>query len=116
MTTLLLERYQQQAQNEVAIIERLKRELDKDPAYALSWGTDAFAAAAKLRVLKQMIAVLADGTATAEDIRAELTARVLRKSQYPAHSTSPTSNLIEQYELVAHAELLNDLPRYKFDN
>jgi hypothetical protein len=112
----LLDLYQQQAQNELAIIERLKRELDKDPAYALSWGTDAFAAAAKLRVLKQMIAVLADGTATVEDIRAELTARVLRKSQYPAHSTSPTGNLIEQYELVAHAELLNDLPRYKFDN
>jgi hypothetical protein len=112
----LLDRYRQQAENELAIIERLKRELDKDPAYALSWGTDAFAAAAKLRVLRQLIAVLADDTATVEDIRAELTARVLRKSQYLAHSSSQTSNLIEQYELVANAELLNDLPRYKFDN
>lgn len=112
----LKDRYTKQAENETAVIEKFKMALDKDPAYALSWGCGVFAAAAKLRVLKQLINVLGDGEATAEDVHSLLMANILHKSQYPAQSSSPTSNLIEQYELAACAEIIADLPHYKFDN
>ena len=114
--TTLLERFQRQAEGETTAIEKFKVALDRDPAYALSWGTGVFAAAAKLRVLKQLINVLGDGAATAEDVHSLMMANILHKSQYPAQSSSPTSNLIEQYELAACAEIIADLPRYKFDN
>ena len=112
----LKDRYTKQAENEAARIEKFKEALDKDPAYALSWGCGVFASAAKLRVLKQLINVLGDGEATAEDVHSLMIASVLHKSQHPAQSSSPTSNLIEQYELAACAEIIADLPRYKFDN
>lgn len=114
--TTLLERFQRQAQYETASIDRFKKELDKDPAHALSWGCGVFAAAAKLRILKQLINALEDEQTTSEDIRDHLMGHILHKSRYPAQSTSPTSNLVEQYELAACAEIVGDLPRYKFDN
>jgi hypothetical protein len=114
--TTLLERFQRLAQYETATIDRFKKELDKDPAYALSWGCEVFAAAAKLRILKQLINALEDEQTTTENIRDHLMGHIMHKSRYPAQSTSPTSNLIEQYELAACARIVGDLPRYKFDN
>ena len=112
----LLERFQRQAERETAVIEKFKVELAKDPAYALSWGCGVFAAAAKLRILKQLINALEDEQTTSEDIRDHLMGHILHKSRYPAQSTSPTSNLVEQYELAACAEIVGELSRYKFDN
>lgn len=112
----LLERFQRQAQYEIETIEKFKVELAKDPAYALSWGCGVFAAAAKLRILNQIINALSDEQTTVDNIRDHLMGHILHKSRYPAQSTSPTSNLIEQYELAAYAEIVGDLPRYKFDN
>jgi hypothetical protein len=112
----LLERFQRQAENETFVIEKFKAELDKDPAYALSWGCGVFASAAKLRVIKQIISALEDGETTNEDIRNHLMGSIMHKSRYPSHSTSPTSNLIEQYELAACAEIAGDLSRYTLDN
>jgi hypothetical protein len=114
--TTLLERFQRLAQYETATIDRFKKELDKDPAYALSWGGGVFAAAAKLRVINQIINALEDERTTTEDIKDHLMGHIMHKSRYPAQSTSPTSNLIEQYELAACAEIVGNLPRYKFDN
>jgi hypothetical protein len=111
----LKERFQEQAERQVAIIQKFKNDLDADPAYRLSWGTDVFAAAAKLRVLKRLINVLGDAEATEDDVHSLLMANILHKSQYPAESSSPTSNLIEQYELAACSEIINDLPRYHLD-
>ena len=109
MSAKLLKRFQNQADAAQARLDEFKVEFDKDPAYALSWGNDTFANAAKLRVLKQIIAACDNGTATVDNIRSTLMDRVLHKSKYPAQSTSPTSNLIEQYELAACAEILSDL-------
>ena len=114
--TTLLERFQRQAENEAFVIEKFKTDLDKDPAYALSWGCGVFASAAKLRILKQLINALEDSETTAEDIRAHLMGSIMHKSRYPAQSTSPTSNLIEQYELAACAEIAGGLSRYTLDN
>ena len=113
--TTLLERFQQQAESETAKIEKFTEELTKDPAYALSWSNGAFAAAAKLRVLNQIINALANDE-PAENIKDSLMDRIMHKSRYPAQSTSPTSNLVEQYELAACAEIVGKLSRYKFDN
>jgi hypothetical protein len=114
--TKLLERFQRQADRETAVIEKFKVELDKDPAYALSWGCEVFAAAAMLRILKQLINALEDEQTTTEDIKDHLMGHIMHKSRYPAQSTSPTSNLIEQYELAACARIVGDLPRYTLDN
>jgi predicted DNA-binding protein with PD1-like motif len=38
-----------------------------------------------------------------------LTDRVMGLARYPAQSTSPTSNLMEQYEAAAFAEALDEL-------
>jgi hypothetical protein len=109
MTNKLLMRFQIQAEMAQDTLDKFTVDFAKDPAYALSWGTDAFAKAARLRVLNQIIAALEEGTATVDNIRGTLTDRVLHKSKYPPQSTSPTSNLIEQYELAACADILSEL-------
>jgi hypothetical protein len=109
MTAKLLQRFQRQADAAQARLDKFAEDFAKDPAHALSWGLDSFKNAAELRVLKQIIAALEDGTATIDDIRATMMDRILHRSKYPPQSTSPTSNLIEQYELAACAEIFSDL-------
>jgi hypothetical protein len=109
MSAKLLSKYQRQVEAETARITKFKAELDKDPAHALTWGLDAFRSAATLKVLNQIVGALEAGHADVENIRSTLMDRVLHRSKYPAQSTSPTSNLMEQYELSACAELLSDL-------
>lgn len=109
MSQKLIARFFNQASTCQGRLDKFAADFAKDPAHALSWGTDAFQAAAKLRVLKQILAALEDGDATADNIRSTMMDRVLNKSKYPPQSTSPTSNLIEQYELAACAEILSDL-------
>lgn len=89
-----------------------------DAAYALSWSNSVFQAAAKERVYKQVIlsikdSVSEDGELDLINIISMVTDRVLHKAKYPAQSTSPTSNLIEQYELATWAEILSDLNSLK---
>ena len=109
MSANLLARYQRQIVSVQSQLDKFAHDFAKDPAHALSWGTGAFKAAAELTVLKQIIVALQSGTATKENIQSTLMDRVLHKSKYPAQSSSPTSNLIEQYELAASAEILSDL-------
>jgi hypothetical protein len=105
----LLKRFQSQIAMCQESLDKFAADFAKDPAYALSWGTGAFEKAAKLRVLQQIAHALAEGNGNLENIRSTMMDRVLHKSKYPAQSTSPTSNLIEQYELAACAEILSDL-------
>jgi hypothetical protein len=109
MSDKLLARFQRQVDATQASLDKFAADFAKDPAHALTWGTDAFANAAKLRVLKQIVAALADGNGNLDNIRSTLTDRVLHRAKYPAQSTSPTSNLIETYELAACADILSDL-------
>jgi hypothetical protein len=109
MSAKLLARFQRQVESQQAQIAKFKAELDKDPAHALTWGLDAFRSAATLKVLNQIVAALEVGDADLDNIRETLMDRVLHRSKYPAQSTSPTSNLMEQYELSACAEILSDL-------
>ena len=92
-------------------IEVFAAKLVANPAHVLSWGTDAFKTAADLKIAKQVLNALNDG-ATVEQVKSTLMDRVLNRSKYPPQSTSPCSNLMEQYELAAYAELLSDLNMY----
>jgi CHASE3 domain sensor protein len=111
MSQKLLKSFQRQAQAAQARMDKFAEDFAKDPAYALSWSNDTFKIAAELKILQQIIAALGeDGEGcTQADIQSTMMDRVLHKSKYPAQSTSPTSNLIEQYELAACAEILSGL-------
>lgn len=104
-----------EAQSEIAVFVG---KVQHDAAYALSWSNSVFHAAAKERVYKQVIAsikdsVSEDGELDLSNIIGMVTDRVLHKAKYPAQSTSPTSNLIEQYELATWADILSDLNSLK---
>ena len=109
MSNKLLVRFQRRAESETASIAKFKLDLDKDPAHAFVWSTNAFRSAATLKVLNQIITALEADTADLENIKSTLMDRVLHSSKYPSHSTSATSNLMEQYELSACASILSDL-------
>ena len=100
----------EQAQNQ---IDKFKAELNKDPAYALSWGLNVFQNAARLKVAKMLVYAFTERegetVCTLEEARETLLTRVMNKARYPAQSTSPTSNLMEQYEAAAYAEALDEL-------
>lgn len=97
-------------------IDKFKAELDKDPSYALSWGLTVFQAAARLKVAQMLVYGFTpkEGSPvyTVEQAVNFLTDRVMNKARYPAQSTSPTSNLMEQYEAAAYAEAIDDLNRF----
>lgn len=96
-------RFQRDLVSVQAEIAEFTAKMAVDAAYTLTWGTSVFQAAAKERVLKQVLASIDQG----DDVVAIVTDRVINKAKYPAHSTSPTSNLIERYELAALAEVLS---------
>jgi hypothetical protein len=109
MSAKLLVRFQRRAESETARLDKFKVDFDKDPAYAFVWSCDAFRSAATLKVLNQIIVALEAGHADIDNIKSTMLDRVLHGSKYPSHSTSPTSNLMEQYELSACASILSDL-------
>jgi hypothetical protein len=96
-----------------ANIDKFKAALDKDPAHALSWGLDAFQNAARLKVASMLVYAFTPregvSASTIQEAREFLMDRVMNKARYPAQSTSPTSNLMEQYEAAAYAEALDEL-------
>jgi len=96
-------------------IESLQDELNKyfdkakaDPFYNLSWGLGAFEAAAKHKVYRGLLYYFeSDPT---EDrwnaILAETRKEALQKASSPQRSTSPTSNLADQCEMKALANIV----------
>ena len=97
---------------------KFQEAFQKDAAHALSWGTYVFVAAGKERVYNQLIQFM-DGNAPVDSavLLANMTDlvldKVLNRAKYPPQSTSPTSNLMEQYEMAAWANVLSDLNNYK---
>lgn len=108
MSNSLIKRLQRHLESTQATIERFKEKLNEDPHHALSWSLDAFHASSKAWVLKDCINHLERGV-SAKDLKQILVGVVINKGRYPAQSTSPTSNLIEQYDLAAASEIVSDL-------
>lgn len=93
--------------------DKFAAEFAKDPAYALSWGNAVFQEAARLKIAQMMVYAFTereDGVVmtvrAACDVCLE---RIMNKARWPAQSTSPTSNLMEQFEGAAYAEALDEL-------
>lgn len=96
-----------------AHLARFTTSLAKDPVYALEWGGGAFRAAALLSVCESVVdAIEAQKNAgkTATSILAHLrkyaTNKVLNGAQHPPHSTSQTSNLMEEEMTRAWATVI----------
>jgi hypothetical protein len=113
MSAKALKKFTAQAEQAQAQIDKFQAELSKDPAYALSWGLTAFQSAARLKVANMLVEAFTSREGaheyTVANAVGHLTDRVMSKARYPAQSTSPTSNLMEQYEAAAYAEALDEL-------
>ena len=113
MTVQALKRFTSMAEQAKAKCDKFAESFAKDPAYALSWGNDAFSNAARLKVANMLVYAFTERegetVCTIEQARETLLDRVMNKARYPAQSTSPTSNLMEQYEAAAYAEALDEL-------
>lgn len=95
-------------------IEKFAEKLIKDPAHTFTWSNETFRIAAQLKVSKQVYeALTSEDACTIQDVKNTLMDRVLHRSKYPAQSTSPCSNLMEQYELSVYADILSYLNAYE---
>lgn len=95
-------------------IAKFQDAFTQDPAYALSWSNSTFRDAAALRVYNQILdAVNSNEKLSLDAVLSTMLDRVLNKSKFPSQSTSPTSNLIEQYELSVCSEIYSDLSGYE---
>lgn len=108
----IVRRFQRDLVSVQAEIAEFTEKMAVDAAYTLTWGTSVFQAAAKERVLKQVLNAIEQG----DNVVAFVTDRVIHKAKYPAQSTSPTSNLIEQYELAALADVLSAIREVEGDD
>lgn len=113
MSAKALKRFTQMADQAQAQCDKFAESFAKDPAYALSWGNDVFKNAARLKVAKMLVYAFTeregDTVCTVDQARETCLDRVMNKARYPAQSTSPTSNLMEQFEAAAYAEALDEM-------
>ena len=117
MTAQALKRFTSMAEAAKSQCDKFAAEFAKDPAYALSWGNDVFKNAARLKVANMLVYAFTvrpnEIECSLEEARETCLERVMNKARYPAQSTSPTSNLMEQYEAAAYAEALDELKYMK---
>jgi ribosomal protein L22 len=77
--------------------------------YAFEWGDDAVAAAAQVKVVKDVRAWLTKDNATLDAVVNQLERAVWQAARWPKRSTSPLSNLTAQAEAAAQALLLESV-------
>jgi hypothetical protein len=91
------------------VLAKLATELKNDPCYALEWSKGAFSSAARMKVFGYIRGRLSEdneGKTILDSLLSYCVDEVLRKARNGSnHSTSPTSNLIEEYTLTAWSEL-----------
>jgi hypothetical protein len=110
----LLTRYESDISSREERIKGFAGAVQKDPAYTLSWSQDVFAAAAEIKILKQVRDYLIHEVDYAVDAPVSnlidmLTSKVINGAMYPSFSSSITSNLISKYETASAALILNNL-------
>jgi hypothetical protein len=111
----LLTRYESDISSREAKIKEFAEAVQKDPSYTLSWSQDIFAAAAEIRILKQVVDYLVREASYVEDpapvsnLIDMLTDKVIHGAMYPSFSSSTTCNLISQYETASAAIILSNL-------
>lgn len=106
----IFNRMSEQATTDLA---KFSKSFGDDPCHALKWSLSAFEAAAKLEVAKSLIWSFTPRVDWAPVTVAQATKQIenqlLNAARYPAWSTSPTSNLIDQCRLAALTEALDQL-------
>lgn len=90
------------------VIEKFREKLADEPLLALHWSSDAFEAAARIKVARIVVGAVDRGISLAR-ISEEAVRRMTGKARFPSHGTSPTVNIADQCEMVAWAELVDDL-------
>jgi hypothetical protein len=110
----LLSRYESDIRAQEEKIAKFAEAVQKDPSYTLSWSQHVFAAAAEIKILKQVRDYLIHEVDYAVDAPVSnlidmLTSKVISGAMYPSFSSSTTSNLISQYETASAALILNNL-------
>jgi hypothetical protein len=90
------------------VIDTFKEDLERNPVSAFSWSQQAFLSAAKLEAFKSVVSTLADpsSTATIKSLHSYYYKQAMMATLNPPSSTSPTSNLIKQYQGAAAAEVM----------
>lgn len=91
------------------ILTKFTERLGKDAHHAFRWADDAVRAAAKLSVIRDVLSFqsrLDSNEWTSAQMIAYLREKVMNRAKWPAHSTSPISNLAEEYETAAWAEMV----------
>lgn len=105
------------AETNQAKVDKFAADFAKDPAYALSWGTSVFEAAANLKVAQMLIYAFTPKEGGVQlSIKAACEVcldRAMNKTRWPAQSTSPASNLMEQYEGAAYANAYDLLKSFE---
>jgi len=108
-----LKRFTAKAKSAQEQCDKFAAEFAKDPAHALSWSNNVFQEAARLKIAQMMVYAFTereDGVVlTVAAAREVCLERIMNKARWPAQSTSPTSNLMEQFEAAAYAEALDEL-------
>lgn len=109
--------------------ERMARQLSEfiekiinNPLYALSWANGSFETAAQLSVHYTTLSRLVESFNSEYDalpfveklnlVIEELRKDVWRGARWPQQSTSPTSNVANQFEVSAKAEMLEKLENF----
>ena len=77
----------------------------KDPSHTLTWSDSTFQDAARYSVFSTIAESPICGYEV-QDAKNVLSQQIVGLSRNPAQSTSPTSNLMKQYELAAWTEAL----------
>lgn len=94
--------------NEQGTLDKFVARLQSDAFNALSWSADAFLAAAKLDVAKRIQALRADNVSW-DAIIDEMKSQIVRGARHPGRSSSAQSNLAQQDQLAAIAEMHESL-------
>jgi hypothetical protein len=113
MSAQALKKFEKLAAEAQAKCDQFAEDFAKDPAHALGWSNSVFQAAARLKIAQMMVYAFTpregEAVCTIKQARDTCLERVMNKARWPAQSTSPTSNLMEQYEAAAYAEALDEL-------
>lgn len=89
-------------------IDTFRNDLADDAAYAFEWSSAAMTAAARIRVIKNILQALEAGKSV-EQIADHLHKAAMNKAKYPSRSTSAVTNIMAEEELAAHVWALETI-------
>lgn len=89
--------------------KRFDEKFEFGPIYAMQWSGDLFEFSAKAALANELINMFDHGSSKASIIRAIVSDLKRRSLNLTSRSTSPTSNLIDDAMIQAHAKFLDGL-------